>query len=189
MEGRLRKADVFDYSEKAGECLSMRIIKRNGDSYPFDVTRLVDAVSKAVILRETRKVEKEYQSVKLLIDEIGEDGNGEQCEHIRQIVEDILNEELLELEKIFRVSTDYYRLQLELERLENQRKQLQFLRRLKTARVSQMIRTAWMNRNYTAGRSNTGAVTDPMLLSIPTPPTSEAANRSLRCGGNMLAYI
>lgn len=80
-------------------------------------------------------------------------------------------------------------LQLELERLENQRKQLQFLRRIKTAQVSLMIRTAWMNRNHTAGRSNTGAVTDPMLLSIPTPPTSEAANRSLGCGGNMLAYI
>ena len=43
----------------------MRIIKRNGDSYPFDVTRLVDAVSKAGIRRETKKVEKKIHEVEL----------------------------------------------------------------------------------------------------------------------------
>ena len=164
----------------------MRIIKRNGASCDFDVSKIVDAVSKACIRRETKKVEKKIHEVELFsgvggFDELPD--IKEDIEIFAKIISRILDGDYQERvqEKID--------LQLELERLENQRKQLQFLRRLKTAQVSQMIRTAWMNRNHTAGRSNTGAVTDPMLLSIPTPPTSEAANRSLRCGGNMIAYI
>lgn len=164
----------------------MRIIKRNGASCDFDVSKIVDAVSKAGIRRETKKVEKKIHEVELFS---GVDGFNElldikeDIEIFAQILDRILSADYQE-----RVQENID-LQLELERLENQRKQLQFLRRLKTAQVSQMIRTAWMNRNHTAGRSNTGAVTDPMLLSIPTPPTSEAANCSLSCGGNMLAYI
>ena len=159
---------------------------RNGASYAFDVSKIVDAVSKACIRRETKKVEKKIHEVELFS---GVDGFDElldikeDIEIFAQILDRILSADYQE-----RVQENID-LQLELERLENQRKQLQFLRRLKTAQVSQMIRTAWMNRNDTAGRSNTGAVTDPMLLSIPTPPTSEAANRSLRCGGNVIAYI
>lgn len=159
---------------------------RNGASCGFDVSRIVAAISKACIRNETKKVEKKIHEVELFS---GVDGFDElldikeDIEIFAQILDRILSADYQE-----RVQENID-LQLELERLENQRKQLQFLRRLKTAQVSQMIRTAWMNRNHTAGRSNTGAVTDPMLLSIPTPPTSEAANRSLRCGGNMLAYI
>ena len=138
----------------------MRFIMRNGESCDFDVSKIVAAISKACIRSETKKVEKKIHEVERILD-------GDYQERVQEKID----------------------LQLELERLENQRKQLQFLRRLKTAQVSQMIRTAWMNRNDTAGRSNTGAVTDPMLLSIPTPPTSEAANSSLRCGGNVIAYI
>ena len=164
----------------------MNVIKRNGESCAFDVSKIVDAVSKACIRRETKKVEKKIHEVELFS---GVDGFDElldikeDIEIFAQILDRILSADYQERFQ------EYYDLQLELERLENQREQLRALRRLKTARVSQMIRTAWMNRNYTAGRSNTGAVTDPMLLSIPTPPTSEAANRSLRCGGNMFAYI
>lgn len=164
----------------------MRIIKRNGASCDFDVSKIVDAVSKACIRRETKKVEKKIHEVELFS---GVDGFDElldikeDIEIFAQILDRILSADYQE-----RVQENID-LQLELERLENRRKQLQFLRRLKTAQVSQMIRTAWMNRNHTAGRSNTGAVTDSMLLSIPTPPTSEAANCSLSCGGNMLAYI
>ena len=159
---------------------------RNGASCGFDVSRIVAAISKACIRNETKKVEKKIHEVELFS---GVDGFDElldikeDIEIFAQILDRILSADYQE-----RVQENID-LQLELERLENQRKQLQFLRRLKTAQVSQMIRTAWMNRNHTAGRSNTGAVTDPMLLSIPTPPTSEAANRSLGCGGNMLAYI
>ena len=164
----------------------MRIIKRNGASCDFDVSKIVDAVSKACIRRETKKVEKKIHEVELFSGVGWDDEDfdlNERIDILAEIISRILDGDYQERvqEKID--------LQLELERLENQRKQLQFLRRLKTAQVSLMIRTAWMNRNHTAGRSNTGAVTDPMLLSIPTPPTSEAANRSLGCGGNMLAYI
>lgn len=164
----------------------MRIIKRNGESCAFDVSRIVAAISKACIRSETKKVERKIHEVELFSGVGGFDellDIKEDIEIFAQILDRILDADYQE-----RVQENID-LQLELERLENQRKQLQFLRRLKTAQVSLMIRTAWMNRNHTAGRSNTGAETDPMLLSIPTPPTSEAANRSLRCGGNMLAYI
>ena len=164
----------------------MRIIKRNGASCDFDVSKIVDAVSKACIRRETKKVETKIHEVELFSGVGWDDEDfdlNERIDILAEIISRILDADYQER---FQDNID---LQLELERLENQREQLRILRRLKTARVSLMIRTAWMNRNHTAGRSNTGAVTDPMLLSIPTPPTSEAANRSLRCGGNMLAYI
>ena len=164
----------------------MRIIKRNGASCAFDVYKIVDAVSKACIQRETKKVEKKIHEVELFSGVGGFNellDINEEIEIFVQILDRILD---ADYQQRFQDNID---LQLELERLENQREQLRILRRLKTARVSLMIRTAWMNRNHTAGRSNTGAVTDPMLLSIPTPPTSEAANRSLGCGGNMFAYI
>ena len=164
----------------------MNVIKRNGASCFFNTSKIVDAVSKAYIRQETKKVEKEIYKVENVSGVVGFNGLldiKEEIEIFAQILDRILDPDYQE-----RVQENID-LQLELERLENQREQLRFLRRLKTARVSQMIRTAWMNRNHTAGRSNTGAVTDPMLLSIPTPPTSEAANCSLSCGGNMLAYI
>ena len=43
----------------------MRIIKRNGASCDFDVSKIVDAVSKACIRRETKKVEKKIHEVEL----------------------------------------------------------------------------------------------------------------------------
>lgn len=159
--------------------MSMNVIKRNGESYIFDASKIVDAISKAYIRQETKRVEKEIQAIDRFA---GIGGCSEGHEILHLLMEKILSREYDEFEF-------NHRLQLERERLEKRREQLRALSRLKTARVSQMIRTAWMNRNYTAGRSNTGAVTDPMLLSIPTPPTSEAANRSLSCGGNMIAYI
>ena len=85
---------------------------------------------------------------------------------------------------------DYFQYDLEIEelyheyeRLLQRRKELRKLRKLKTKRVSEMIRAAWLNRNSKVGRSNTGNVTDPMLLSLPTPPTSTAAFSSLESGG------
>ena len=71
----------------------------------------------------------------------------------------------------------------EYERLLQRRKELCELRKLKIKRVSEMIRAAWLNRNSNVGRSNTGSVTDSMLLSLPTPPTSTAIFSSLESGG------
>lgn len=45
--------------------------------------------------------------------------------------------------------------------------------------MNSILRIAWLKRNAGAGRSNTSAVSDKMLLTIPTPPTAEAAIRSL----------
>lgn len=47
----------------------------------------------------------------------------------------------------------------------------------------------WFKRNAYAGRSNTSAVSDKMLLTIPTPPTAVAAIGSLRRGGVLCADL
>lgn len=52
--------------------------------------------------------------------------------------------------------------------------------------LNSILRMTWLKRNAGAGRSNTSAVSDKMLLTIPTPPTAMAANRSLRQRG--MAY-
>lgn len=46
-------------------------------------------------------------------------------------------------------------------------------------KLNAVLRQVWLARNTGAGRSSTSAVSDKMLLTIPTPPTAEAANRSL----------
>ena len=42
-----------------------------------------------------------------------------------------------------------------------------------------IFRAVWRRRNAFAGRGGTSAVSDKMLLTVPTPPTAEAAIRSL----------
>lgn len=117
----------------------MRIIKRNGASCAFDVYKIVDAVSKACIQRETKKVEKKIHEVELFSGAGGFNellDINEEIEIFVQILDRILD---ADYQQRFQDNID---LQLELERLENQREQLRILRRLKTARVSLMIRTA-----------------------------------------------
>lgn len=167
----------------------MRIVKRDSESCVFDTSKIVDAISKAYIRQETKKVESEIREIELV--SRSNEGN-----EVFFSIEgnDSISKIISEISRILSVvyterDQENIDLLLELERLEYQRRQLRYLRKLKTARVSQMIQTAWMNRNHTAGRSNTGAVTDSMLLSLPTPPTSEAAKSSLRCGGNVIAYV
>ncbi len=46
-------------------------------------------------------------------------------------------------------------------------------------KLNAVLRQVWLARNMGAGRSSTSAVSDKMLLTIPTPPTAEAAVRSL----------
>ena len=45
--------------------------------------------------------------------------------------------------------------------------------------MNDWIHALWLKRNAGAGRSNTSAVSDMMLLTVPTPPTAKAAYRSL----------
>ena len=62
------------------------------------------------------------------------------------------------------------------------RKMYAFIRMLRKAKIQEIgkkLRALWMNRNIHASRGSTSAVSDMMLLTMPTPPTAQAANRSL----------
>ena len=56
---------------------------------------------------------------------------------------------------------------------------IRLLWKAKVQEIGKKLRALWMNRNNHASRGSTSAVSDMMLLTIPTPPTAEAANRSL----------
>lgn len=63
--------------------------------------------------------------------------------------------------------------------LKERRRELKSYCKCEVQKLNARLRNAWIARNRGAGRSNTSAVSDKMLLTIPTPPTAEAANRSL----------
>ena len=63
--------------------------------------------------------------------------------------------------------------------LKERRRELMSYCKREVQKLNARLRNAWIARNRGAGRSNTSAVSDKMLLTIPTPPTAEAANRSL----------
>jgi len=67
--------------------------------------------------------------------------------------------------------------------LEERRREIREYRKSMTQAIHSILRSAWMKRNKNAGRSNTSAVSDMMLLTVPTPPTFVAANRSLQKWG------
>ena len=66
-----------------------------------------------------------------------------------------------------------------LEMLQERKQEVSTYRKRLVQKFNSILRCIWMKRNAGAGRSNTSAVSDMMLLTIPTPPTAEAANRSL----------
>ena len=63
--------------------------------------------------------------------------------------------------------------------LKERRRELKSNCKREVQRLHAVLRQVWQNRNKGAGRGNTSAVSDKMLLTIPTPPTAEAAIRSL----------
>ena len=63
--------------------------------------------------------------------------------------------------------------------IKERRRELKSYCKREVQKLNARLRNAWIARNRGAGRSNTSAVSDKMLLTIPTPPTAEAANRSL----------
>ena len=81
--------------------------------------------------------------------------------------DDLTREEEIAIKKILRKKVEYIRL----------------MWKAKAAEISQQLRQLWMNRNKGANRSNTTAVTDMMLMTMPVPPTAEAAYCSLRQRG------
>lgn len=174
----------------------MKIIKRNGSEMTFDIDKIVDAISKACIRAEEKKVEERIKVLDLFS---GTGGVKGECEPgLHSLIYDIIDNQLdmalgyfeerpKTLEELQELYFQYLR-EIELEKLEKRRQELRTLRRIKTERVSAMIKNAWIRRNLAVGRSSTSSVTDPMLLSIPTPPTSMAANCSLGSGGTVIAF-
>lgn len=118
----------------------VKIIKRNGETICFDVSKIVAAIEKAM-----GSIEVIDQQMEELLDRLLSD------EEYKAAYQDLAERK--------RVLQNYCR----------------HMRH----RISQHFRQLWMKRNSGAGRSNTSAVSDMMLLTIPTPPTAEAAIRSL----------
>ena len=63
--------------------------------------------------------------------------------------------------------------------LQERKREISRYRKSLVLDMNGLIVGLWLKRNAGAGRSNTSAVSDKMLLTVPTPPTAEAANRSL----------
>lgn len=174
--------------------ISFTVIKRSGEEISFDTSKIVEAVSKASIRAEEEKVDRQLKLIDLFA---GVGGLRFANDEIDKIVNEILDEILYnyEREKYGAAGLSYlpYHIYRELmrtrERLEKRREELRTIRRRKTESVTAMIKRAWQNRNRSVGRSSTSAVSDKMLLSIPTPPTAVAANRSLWRGGVVVANM
>ena len=128
----------------------VNIVFKFSDICEFDVSKIISAVSKATLIQMELDIEEEILEV--VENLIAGDPSG----HVSDFSSSLNIQELLE-----------------------RRRQLRFLRRLKVRQISSMLRVLWMRRNINAGRSSTSAVSDPMLLTIPTPPTVRTVNSSL----------
>ena len=84
-----------------------------------------------------------------------------------------------EIDAISRSVLDEMEKEIRISNLEERRKAAKRECKSLVQRLNSILRFAWLKRNSGAGRSDTSAVSDKMLLTIPTPPTAEAAIRSL----------
>ncbi len=67
----------------------------------------------------------------------------------------------------------------ELFSLRETKRQIKRKIRPETERITAELRQLWMHRNESVSRGSTSAVSDMMLLTMPVPPTAEAAYCSL----------
>ena len=84
-----------------------------------------------------------------------------------------------EIDALSRSVLDEMEKELRISDLEERRKAAKRECKSLVQSLNMILRFVWLKRNAGAGRSDTSAVSDKMLLTIPTPPTAEAANRSL----------
>ena len=84
-----------------------------------------------------------------------------------------------EIDAISRSVLDEMEKEIRISNLEERRKAAKHECKSLVQSLNSILRFAWLKRNAGAGRSDTSAVSDKMLLTIPTPPTAEAAIRSL----------
>ena len=84
-----------------------------------------------------------------------------------------------EIDAISRSVLDEMEKEIRISNLEERRKAAKRECKSLVQSLNSILRFAWLKRNAGAGRSDTSAVSDKMLLTIPTPPTAEAAICSL----------
>ena len=77
---------------------------------------------------------------------------------------------------------EYEKIQKELEDLERQRREYRILRKVRYAMIHAALHRLWLDRVQGASRSLARLPFDPMSITTPIPPTSEAANSSLGRG-------
>lgn len=77
---------------------------------------------------------------------------------------------------------EYEKIQKELEDLERQRRKYRILRKVRCALIHAVLHRLWLNRVQGATRALAKLTFDPMSITMPIPPTSEAANSSLGRG-------
>ena len=77
---------------------------------------------------------------------------------------------------------EYEKIQKELEDLERQRREYRILRKVRYAMIHAALHRLWLDRVQGASRSLARLTFDPMSITMPIPPTNEAANSSLGRG-------
>ena len=80
------------------------------------------------------------------------------------------------------IPQEYEKIQKELEDLERQRREYRILRKVRYAMIHAALHRLWLDRVQGASRSLARLTFDPMSITMPIPPTSEAANSSLGRG-------
>ena len=77
---------------------------------------------------------------------------------------------------------EYEKIQKELEDLDRQRREYRILRKVRYAMIHATLHRLWLDRVQGASRSLARLTFDPMSITMPIPPTSEAVNGSLGRG-------
>jgi len=116
----------------------------------FDITKIVEAISSVSIDQEIKSIEEIFR--------------------------------VLESDFFYNNDDGFYRYMMyeRINMLLERKKEYSFYRKLKNEQIRRALRGLWMSRNANACRSNTSSVSDPMMNTIPTPPTATAVKCS--CG-------
>ena len=130
----------------------MHIICRSERVLTFDCSRIIEALTKAA------------------------------QNEISKSINDRIAQLLGFVEAIPMTSQEYERIQKELEALERQRRNYRILRKFRYAMIHATLHRLWLDRVQGASRSLARLTFDPMSITMPIPPTNQAANSSLGRG-------
>jgi len=130
----------------------MHVICRSERVLTFDCSRIIEALTKAA------------------------------QNEISKSINDRIAQLLGFVEAIPMTSQEYERIQKELEALERQRRNYRILRKFRYAMIHATLHRLWLDRVQGASRSLAKLTFDPMSITMPIPPTNQAANSSLGRG-------